>query len=106
MKITSEQCQLLQTKLKDWFNKINIMSDEDYKSDDDRILDLCGSGFSPYNVSEVLEEKFGYKRTDIETHGWDCEYCFSFKSEASTNRCSRLTVSGTALEFSLYIDTY
>lgn len=104
--LTDEQCLILQTKLADWFNKINIMTDEEFKNTDRKsiALDLYNSGFSPQHVRDSLCDKFGYEETAFDCNGWQWDFWIYFTKEKIVNRCDKLRVAGTGVTFELIVD--
>ena len=111
--LTNEQREKFLPILKEYFNKLENMTDTDV----DEILatcndysqfelDLFDTGISPYLLQELLKSEFGYEEHDFDRNGWQWDFWITMKrkdGKTFPSTCETMMICGCGMTFELVL---
>ena len=60
-------------------------------------------GVSPYMLSSVLENNYGYEETNIDSNGGDWDFWWNYENTKDDKYPNKLFIEGTGASFELYL---
>lgn len=95
--------------LKEYFGKVESLTEEqsDNVQEGDLALELTDVGINPYQLRVLLEEEFGYERTDSDRNGWELDFwIYMRRTDGKTfpSGCQNMVISGCGMTFTLVLD--
>ena len=100
--------------LKEYLNRMETMTEEEFCSLPEEELDLfdlnlSDMGINPYQLWQLLEEEFSYKKDSIDRNGWQQDFWIQMKrtdGKIFATGCERLVISCCGMTFEITLGIY
>lgn len=109
--ITDEQREKFIPILKEYFNKLENMTEEEVcnTENEDMELDLTYEAIGPYLLRDLLREEFGYKEGDWDINGWEMDLWINmYRTDGKTfpSMCEHMVIQGCGMTYGLCLVPY
>ena len=104
--LTDEQRARLVPRLKQYFNKLESMTDEEVEKADNEEFerDLTYEAISPQLLIDLLTEEFGYETWSHDCNGWQWDFWIEMHrkdDKTFPSACERMMICGCGMTFEL-----
>lgn len=114
--LTNEQKEKFIPILKEYFDRLENMTDEDVdkicatsKDNSEFELDLTYESIGPYLLRDLLIENFGYEEVDFGNSGWEMDLWIYIKrkdGKTFPSMCENMVIQGCGMTYSLALIPY
>lgn len=111
--LTDEIRNKFKPLLTEYFTKVeNVTFGQVEKMTNEELgLDLSDKGINPYQLWQILEEEFNYRKEDIDWNGWEQDFWIKMKrtdGKYYDSGCENLIINccGMTFELKIYIEDF